>query len=408
MDGDGRPAIWWGAAAGRPSDSTEVRERNLSLVLRRIVDAEQPVSRAELAEATGLARATVSGLVEQLLDGGLVTELEPRMARRVGRPSVPLAPARRTVVGLGLEVNIDYLGVRAVDLSGRVVAEHLESADFRDADPARVLDRLAVRAESVMTRMEDDGVAVAGSVLALPGLVDHGSGLLRWASKLGWQDVDARALLADHPRLATPALQVANEADLAARAEVHARRHTDWSSFVFISGEVGIGAAIVLDGEIYPGRHGWSGEIGHTIVWADESERGVSLEDIASQDALMASAGLDPSEPLERLLAAAAAGDERTHVALRRCAQALGVAVGNAISIVDVSRVVLGGTLCLLYPYFGEVMAAELQRRVLFARWEPVLVESSAVGLYAAMTGGGMAALAPVITAPGAWLAAQG
>ncbi|GHS89088.1 xylose repressor [Actinomycetota bacterium] len=387
--------------------AAEARERNLSLVLRQVLDAEQPVSRAEIADATGLARASVSGLVEQLVDGGLVTELAPRQARRVGRPSVPLIPSQGSVVGIGLEVNIDYLGVRAVDLGGRVVADHLESGDFRDADPVPVLRRLATRAEAMVARLHTEGVRVAGAVLALPGLVDRGSGLLRHASKLGWRNVDALALIGGTPGVDGLAPRAANEADLGARAEVWTRRHSDWESFVYISGEVGIGAAIVLDREVYPGRHGWSGEIGHTIVRPDAGGRGVSLEDIASQDALMEAAGLSPYEPLERLLEAAEHRDERALAALRACAEALGVAIGNVISIVDVDRVVLGGAYCQLFPYMGDVVEAELRRRVLFARWAPVEVASAEAGLYAAMTGGALAALEPVTSAPAAWLAGR-
>jgi hypothetical protein len=117
-----------GASAIRQAN---LREHNLGLVLRLIIDAPVPVSRADIAVATGLTRATVSSLADRLIVAGLVTELPPVMSQRAGRPAVPLIPAAGTLAAVGMEINVDYLGVRVIDLSGAVLGEHVESADFR-------------------------------------------------------------------------------------------------------------------------------------------------------------------------------------------------------------------------------------------------------------------------------------
>src|SRR5689334_5010514 len=106
-----------GASAIRQAN---LREHNLGLVLRIIVDATSPHSRADIAATTGLTRATVSSLVDALIEARLVTELPPVMSQRAGRPAVPLIPAAGTIAAVGMEVNVDYLGVRMVDLSGAV------------------------------------------------------------------------------------------------------------------------------------------------------------------------------------------------------------------------------------------------------------------------------------------------
>jgi len=400
------PRIAHGQSAGRAARQAGVREHNLSLTLQHVLDAEKPVSRAGIAAATGLARATVSGLVDLLIEAQLVRELEPQSAQRAGRPAVPLVPAPGTVAGVGMEVNIDYVGVRAVDIAGRVLTERVEIDDFRHSDPAEVLDRLARIAGRVIAALSADGVRIAGTALALPGLVDRITGPLRVAPNLGWRDVDVVALMASHPVLEGFPPSLANEANLAARAEAHVRRGGGRPSFVYVSGEVGIGGAIVLNGEIFRGRHGWSGEIGHMLVdpfGARGAGRG-SLEDLAGQDALMIGAGLDPRLPISRLAVAAGAGDRAALDSLRRGGQALGVALANVVNIVDVGEVVLGGTFAPLFVHLHDTVAEQLERGVIFAPWSPLRVTEARAGEYPAMTGAALAVLQAVVADPGGWV----
>ena len=125
-----------------PARQQLVREHNLALVLSHILEPKAPVTRAQIAQATGLTRGTVSDLVESLVRGHMVTELAPRAAVGAGRPGVPLAPASGTIVGIGAEVAVDRLGVTAIDLSGRAVNQRVVERDLRGSDPQRTLARL--------------------------------------------------------------------------------------------------------------------------------------------------------------------------------------------------------------------------------------------------------------------------
>ena len=390
--------------ADRAARQQSLREHNLSLVLRHVMDAPTPVSRADVATATGLTRATVSALVDRLLNAGMVAELQPVAAQRAGRPAVPLVPARGTIAAVGMEINVDYLGVRAVDLAGRVLTERVELDDFRGSDPTRVLDRLAVLAGGVLALLSAERLTIVGTSLALPGLVDRVTGPLRIAPNLGWRDVDVVGILTAHPVLAALPPQLSNEANLAARAEARARRSGGRSSFVYVSGEVGIGGAIVLDGEIFLGRRGWSGEIGHLALGtAGSFEEGGTLERYAGQDALMDAAGLDRSLPLSRLVEAAEAGDEAARAALDRGGQALGVALANVVNIVDVGDVVLGGNYAGLVEHMRGPILEQLRRRVVAAPWAEVELSAAVAGDYPAMTGGALAVLGALVADPAAW-----
>lgn len=409
-----------------PARQGTLREHNLALVLRHVLDAARPgvdagarglagegsapgttaPSRAEVATATGLTRGAVSALVDLLIGARLVDELPPVATARAGRPAVPLVPARGTVVGFGAEVNVDYLGVRALDLAGQVLAHAVEVGDFRHSDPAEVLGRLA----RLVGRVRADlpaGARDAGLCLALPGLVDRGTGPLRLAPNLGWRDVDVATLLTGHPELDGLTVLLANEADLAARAEVRAGAVGD--SFLYVSGEVGIGAALVLDGEVFAGRHGWSGELGHTVVdprgpVCTCGARGC-LEQLAGKDAVLRAAGRDVEEPVDALLAAAAAGDERSARALRSAGDALGVALANFVNLVDVEQVVLGGIYAPMAPWLVDAVTEQLRTRVLAAPWAQARVDVAAGGPHAALTGAALVVLRAVADAPAAWLA---
>ncbi|GIG23983.1 ROK family protein [Cellulomonas denverensis] len=397
-------------ATGTPARQGTLREHNLRLVLGHVLDAAAgadpaPPSRADVATATGLTRGSVSALVDLLISARLIAELPPVATARAGRPAVPLVPAAGTVAGIGAEVNVDYLGVRALDLSGRVLGHRTADGDFRDSEPAAVLARLAVLIGELRADLPTD-LRAAGVCLALPGLVDRVTGPLRQAPNLGWRDVDVAALLTGHPELDGLPVRLANEANLAARAESWAGQAGD--SFVYVSGEVGIGAAVVLGGEVFAGRHGWAGEIGHTAVEPEGppctcGARGC-LEQYAGKDALLRAAGRPLSESVDDLVAAAAGGDLAAATALRRGGDALGVALANFVNLVDVERVVLGGIYAPLAPWLTDPVIAQLRTRVLAAAWEDARVQVAAGGPHAALTGAALAVLRTVVEDPSAWV----
>jgi predicted NBD/HSP70 family sugar kinase len=396
-----------GASAIRQAN---LREHNLGLVLRIIVDAPSPHSRADIAAATGLTRATVSSLVDALIEAGLVAELPPVMSQRAGRPAVPLVPATGTIAAVGMEVNVDYLGVRMIDLSGALLGQELQDGDFRGSDPARVVPELVGLYRKVVGSV-DPSVRIAGAGLALPGLVDRPAGPVRLAPNLGWRDVDVatkfRTELAASPRDALMML-LDNEATLAARAECDALRALGLHTFLYLSGEVGVGGALVLDGSIFGGRHGWSGEIGHTVIDPDgplcRCGSTGCLEQYAGKDALMRAAGLDLSLPIDDLKSAAAEGDPAAVAAFDMAARALGSAIANAVNLIDVETVVLGGLYARLAGELVPGIERVLDQRVLAAPWSEMQVRSAVVQEAAAMTGAASAVLTEVIDHPSEWM----
>lgn len=410
-------------AAARQED---MRDHNLSIVLGHVLDSPEPISRAGIAAATGLARATVSQLVDRLVAAGMLAELDPVYHGRAGRPAVPLVPASGTIAGIGLEVNVDYLGARAVDLAANVIDQHIILGDFRSSDPDVVLSTLCVAAERVIATTQYQGARVAGTCIALPGIVDRDSGSLRLgatgpdgaptrsgplrrAPNLGWSDTDLGPLL-DREPFRRFGVSLGNDANLAALAELRAE-HGAHQSFLYVSGEVGIGAAMVHEGRLFVGERGWSGEVGHTTIEPDGPRCGCGslgcLEVYAGKDALMMAAGLDRKLGVEVLVEAVERGDQRARDAVDRAGWALGIALANFVNLIDVSRLVLGGIYAPLTELLAQPVRAQLEMRVLTSPWAHVEVVSSLAGPQAAMTGAGLAVLRDVVTAPGRWGAAD-
>lgn len=403
-----------GRAAARQST---LREHNLAVVLQRIVAAHaagSPLSRAAIAGEVGLARATVSDLVDRLIQARLVTELEPLTASRAGRPAVPLAPAARSVVGLGLSVGIDHLSALVLDLTGLTVSERVVEVDLRGCDPERTFARLADLAAETVRAVTLEGMHVAGACVALPGLVSRESAMLRYAPNLDWRDIAVDEALTGHPGLATLRVAAANDADLSARTEVEERRRRDGrpaesQNFLFAYGAVGIGSAVVLGGRVFEGMHGWSGEIGHVVVDPEGrpchcGARGC-LEPYAGRDAMVAAAGLPPSTTTTRLADAAGVPGPAAD-AVAQAARALGQAAATVVNVVDVDEVVLGGAYATLHDRLAPGVLAELERRAVIARWAEVRVSRALGGPSSPALGAALTVLDDVIADPSAWLGA--
>jgi predicted NBD/HSP70 family sugar kinase len=289
----------------------------------------------------------------------------------------------------------------------------IEHADQRPAGAAGAvagIDRLAGQARALA---EADGLSLAGAALAVPGLV-AADGVVRRAPNLDWYDVDVPALLRRTSALGDVQVTVDNEANLAALGELHADTGVP-PSFVYISGEIGIGAGIVLDGALYRGVRGWSGEIGHIAIHPDGpvcrcGARGC-LERYAGQEAILrgapATGDADPWAALDQLTVRAAAGEAATLAALTGAATALGTAIATVVNLLDVDTVVLGGSYAPLLPWLRDGIAQEITRRVLAAQWTPVTLRAAVLGADAAMIGAAGAVVRAVHDDPAGWLAVR-
>jgi predicted NBD/HSP70 family sugar kinase len=381
-----------------------IRRANLSAVLRHVA-TDGPRSRARIALETGLNKTTVSSLVSELIAAGLLVETgEEEQPGAVGRPARTVRLNGQAVAALGLEVNVDYLAVCVADLSGRVLERRRVAADNVRSRPAPVLARLAGLGRSAIAAAEAQGARIVGAALGLPGLVDLPGSTLVVAPNLGWRDVDAAADLArrlDHGGLS---VGIDNEANLAALAEHWEGAARQLRTFVCVTGDVGIGAGVIVGGELFRGTHGFGGELGPVMVDPDGEpcacgSRGC-LETVAGQAAVLRRAGLPPGAGVAELQARARAGNERALAALAEAGRALGVGLAAAVNLLDPEAVVVGGYLTPFFGWLAAPLREEFSRRVLAASFSGCDIRPGELGDEAAARGAAASVLRSVLADP--------
>jgi predicted NBD/HSP70 family sugar kinase len=244
--------------------------------------------------------------------------------------------------------------------------------------------------------------------------------VVRLAPNLDWHEIDVRSAMRE--RLSASGLAdlgatlvIGNEANLAALGELGAWAEAEpaahRASFLYISGEIGIGAGIVIDGRLFRGARGFGGELGHVTIRPDGPHcrcgaRGC-LEAYANQEALLRSAGLDggsAEDGVRRLSALAAAGAHPALLALEQTGSAIGVAAATVVNLLDVDTVVLGGIYASLAPWLTGPVSREIAERVLTAEWAPVAVRASVLGSSATVVGAAGSVVRAIRDSPATWL----
>lgn len=361
-------------ASLRRINQEDLRNHNLSVALDTLLRAEKPMSRADLAKETGLTKATLSLLASMLIDGGVVQEGEPVVSTTYGRPSTPLEIHGGSIAGIGLQINTDGYGCLALDLNGDTLGQEWVSEDMTGTDPYEIFAKLDAMTFPLESRLKRRGCKVVGAGLALPGIVSDDMWLLV-ARNLGWENVNLTRFNVVR-RLDVVA---GNEAKMAAIAQIpgYATERASFlnvvdrtDSFIYLSTDIGIGGAVVRDGEVVMGSHGFAGEIGHLSVAMDgplcSCGRHGCLEAFAGRRALVEAAGIaedgdaTSSEAIDMFLQRWRAGDSDVAKVVDQAADALVSAIASAVNLVDVDTVLLGG----LWTHFGDELATVLEGRL--------------------------------------------
>lgn len=381
--------------------STHLREHNLSAVLRALQTASSPTSRAGLATRTRLTKPTVSKLVEELVGAGLVEEGEP-VAAGAGRPMVPLRPASGTLIAIGLEIAADHISCLGIDLTG---AELARRTTYHRVAEGTAEDALALAAQLVHeVRDEAADVPVVGVTAAIPGRLSPEDGRILSAPGLDWADVPVVSRLQELIAPATWPVDAQNDNRLSVLTEIDRR---PGESFLYVRGSTGVGGAVVLGGTILEGAHGWAGEFGHTVV-APEGRRcrcgrRGCLEAYISYLSLVRQAGLSDDVRIEDLVEELARSSSRAEV-IGVIGRSLGLAIANALNVLDLSTVVLSGYLAPIAEEITPVVQQTVDAHALAAEAGPVAIQRADTLADPALHGAARAALKPVFDHPVTWI----
>lgn len=413
-----RPSLPLDQRPDQRSDQLSVRRSNLSLVLRHLRDAG-PRSRARLAEETGLNKATISSLVAELARRGLVNEGAVDRAGTVGRPGLTVEVDGRRACGIGLELNVDYVAVMALDLRGEVLVDRRVAVDVPAVGPERALDHLADLLHAAAGAAAARGAVTVGATVAMPGLVETAPGRLTYAPNLGWTDVPVAAAVLDRlegldGEAPGYPVRVDNDANLSAIGEWAMGGEAGTPDLVYLTGEVGVGGGVIVAGRLLRGAHGLSGEVGHmplgtsdercgcgrTGCWESVVGLAALLRDAAAADDPVRDPSLDLEQRLREIVRRAGSGDAATLDALRRIGTSLGLGASVLLNLFNPAALVLGGYFAVVGPYLMEPLMTELQSRVIGPDLAGARVVLSTLGFTAAVRGGAYLALERVFDDP--------
>jgi glucokinase-like ROK family protein len=399
----------------RTGDQALVRQMNLSVIMNHLRE-NGPVSRAALAELSGLNKTTVSSLVQELIGQRFVEEFGLNSAG-AGRPAMLLRlnPAAGYIVAA--EVGVDFLSVICTNFAAEITWRHRE-ATGRELDQRAIVDRmLTLLSEANRSTSTADG-PLLGIAVGVPGLVDQETGCVLFAPNLGWTGVPLRSVL--HERFDAPAY-VDNEANLAALGECYFGSARGYDNVLFLSLGIGLGGGIVKEGKLYRGGSGLCGEFGHMTMdpdglpcscgnrgcWETQVSPAAVLRYVRQAVMHGQTSRLpvgDSKNPelltLALVLDAARMKDAAAAQALAEVGRRLGIGVASLVNALNPDLVILGGRLSSAGEFLLPAVEAELRKRALRWNAEATQVVLASYGVDACVMGGVAAVTQAVLRAP--------
>jgi predicted NBD/HSP70 family sugar kinase len=375
-----------------------VRQHNLSAVLR-LLRKHGTMSRSSLAQRTELNRSTISDLVTELEELGLIHETEASDRTGVGRPSLMVSLTDDVVV-FAVNPETDATTVGLITLSGNVLRKE------RIATASSPEPRDAVRdAGEMIALLRKDlpaHVRVAGVGVAVPGQVRVGDGVIRLAPHLNWVEVPFSSMLNQATGLP---VVIDNDASLGSIAERDYGAGRGFSEIIYMFGGTGgIGGGIIHAGSLLRGSAGYAGELGHVrisdVPRDDYSGLQGTLEALVKRDELLGALGIATAgdDELASRLVAPLSG--RVKKLLEGQIDALAIAIGNFVNIFNPEIVVLSGYLAVLFGYDSDRLLSRFRWSTLNAPQDRLIVRTGELGPNQLMIGAAGLAFAPLVAQP--------
>ncbi|HEY1293146.1 MAG TPA: ROK family transcriptional regulator [Chloroflexota bacterium] len=335
------------------------KAHNDSLVLSTIYGALK-ISRAAVARRTGLSRTSVGEAVGELLERGLVEEVG-RGQTSGGKPPILLRVKSDARHVIGVDLSGEEFRGAVYNLRGE--ARHVLSVRREGRSGAAALELAYVLLERLVNAA---GAPVLGLGIGTPGLIDFRRGSqVHWAVNLDWLEIPLRARLEE--RYGVP-VHVLNDSQAAAMGEYFFGASGGSGNLVVIKCEEGLGAGIVLEGQLLYGDHFGAGEIGH-LVFTEGGRRcrcgnTGCLETVASGSAILRAAN-GRAMDMRSIGEAYAGGDVDVRELVHAAARGLGLAIATLVGTLNVQDIVIAGSVAQLGEPFLTAVRHEVRTRSL-------------------------------------------
>src|SRR5438045_4059845 len=343
----------------RPASPPTTSRRSASMSCRtssrRSSRSRSPISRAEIARRSGISKPTVSLALQSLLQADLVRETAER-PDGPGYGAVYFEPVAEAAVVLGLDLGARFVRGALCDLAGDVRAR--QDVELQAAEAAEAVEAIERLRSSLTQASGLDPDRIDTVVVGVPGVVERRTGVVRVVENVA--GLEGRAFESELESALDLPVRLENDINLAALGEQWQGVARGVDDFVFLSIGTGMGAGLVLGGELHRGRHGAAGEIDFALVGVDER-----LDPSAPEIAQLASRFAAREADARAVFGAARNGDENARAVVAEIARRIALHLAPIAAVADVELVVLGGGI----GANGDLLLDPVSR--LLAEWLP-------------------------------------
>jgi len=364
-----------------------IKKINKSLVLD-MIKSQGPLSRADVAQRSGLNKGTVSSLVKELINEELVYEIGQGESSG-GRRPVLLLFNEKAGYSIGIDLGVHYILGVLTDLQGNVVQE--KRVTFHNKEYQAVLALIKETIHDLLSHMPDSRYGLIGIGIGVPGIVDK-AGTVLFAPNLSWKNAPLKNEI--ETAFHVPVI-IDNEANAGAYGEKRLGAGQEFRNIIYVSAGIGIGVGLILNGELYRGTNGFSGESGHMTIEVDGPPcRCGSIgcwELYASEQALLEGAqslfATEETVSLETLLDLAEKQHQEVVQLFHRIGRYLGIGINNLINTFNPEQVIIGNRLSMAKRWLAPAIQQVIDQRTLPFHRANVAIQFSKLSIYSTALG---------------------
>ena len=347
-------------------DQEYIKKLNKSMVLQ-ILRKKGPISRASIARLTSMSPTSISRIVLELSNIGLVNETEP-YSEGLGRKATLLSICPDSIVTIGVHLDRDIIRIGIVNFVGQIIVEQEFQYDMLKHSVEEVSDKLAYIIINAIKELKINSTKIIGVGIGMPGIIDTKNGKVIFSVQLGWKNIDFVELIKKRINMETI---IDNEVKLKALAESIYGVAKNSQKIALISIGSGVGSALVMEGHVLRGKSNIAGEVGHTIVDPDgmlcECGRRGCLQTYIAESALLAEANkVHKINNIGEIFECAANGENWAISILERAAMYIAILINNVACMYSPDTIILSGPLIDQHPMMIKLVE---ERRSLI--WEP-------------------------------------
>jgi N-acetylglucosamine repressor len=364
-----------------------MRKTNREIILN-LIREKKPISRADLARATNMSPTSVSRIVAELDELGLVKETT-LTSNGVGRKAMLLDtdPGSIYVISVELDKTTSKIGV--VDFDGYINFQQYMKYDFHNMDWKNIIDDVCEKIEKIIEKENIQESKIAGIGIGIPGIIDNKSGVVNFSPQLKWKGIPLVKYVEKKLGFKT---RIDNIIKLKALAENIYGSTKGVNKAALINFGTGVGSALIIEEEIYRGITNSSGEIGHTTIepngrLCDCGRRGCLQTYISINELIAEARRVKDISSLKEIFDSSSNGESWAIDILDRWYTYIGIAVCDVIYVYNPETVIISGEIIEQEPWIKDTIIDKVEKLI----WEPFKdtyeIKHSVLGEKAGMIG---------------------